>query len=91
MSIYTFVVDFGENFPLITKHTNILGGTLNAVQFSDALAELERVTKQRDELMVALQWFIENDDTNDTPSNWFWLEGLARGKAAIAKATESPV
>ena len=59
MSIYTFVVDFGEGAnPLISKHTNILGGKLNAVQFSDALAELELVKDQRDDLLEALDSLV---------------------------------
>jgi hypothetical protein len=56
MSIYTFSVDFGTGpHPAISKHTDILGGTLQAVQFSDALAELETVTEQRDDLLEALR------------------------------------
>ena len=57
MSIYTFVVDFGTGpHPAISRNTDILGGTLQAVRFSDALAELESVTEQRDELLeVAIE------------------------------------
>jgi hypothetical protein len=40
------------------------------------------------ELLEALKWYVENDDTNiGMEGNEFWEEGLERGKAAIAKAT----
>ena len=41
------------------------------------------------ELLAALKWYVENDDTNiGQEGNEFWEEGLAAGKAAIAKATQ---
>lgn len=40
------------------------------------------------ELLEALRWYIENDDTNiGMEGNEFWEEGLERGKAAVKKAT----
>lgn len=41
------------------------------------------------ELLEALQWFVENDDTNiGMAGNEFWEDGLNAGIAAIAKATK---
>ena len=86
MSIYTFVVDFGAGAnPLISKHTDILGGTLNAVQFSDALAELERVKKERDELLEALDQLVS---ARELPGDHCEIDqALPAARAAIAKAT----
>ena len=39
------------------------------------------------DLLEALLWYVENDDTDDTPHNEFYLNGLQRAKDAIAKAT----
>jgi hypothetical protein len=39
------------------------------------------------ELLEALRWYVENDDTNDTAHNEYYLKGLQRAKDAIAKAT----
>lgn len=38
------------------------------------------------ELLEALQWFVDNDNTDDQPYNQFWLDGLNKARAAIAKA-----
>lgn len=39
------------------------------------------------ELLDALIWFVENDDTNEgMPGNEYWEAGLNAGRAAIAKA-----
>lgn len=55
-----------------------------------------------DEMVEALQWFVDNDDTmeGDDPMpekgnlswdeiNAFWLAGLRRARAVLAKAREA--
>ena len=40
------------------------------------------------ELLEALKWYVENDDTNEgQEGNDFWLAGRDRARVAIAKAT----
>ena len=38
------------------------------------------------DLLSCLSWYVENDDTNDTEHNEFYLAGLARAKSVIARA-----
>lgn len=38
------------------------------------------------ELIKCLEWMIANDETNDIPSNGYWIEGLERAKRAVANA-----
>ena len=41
------------------------------------------------ELLEALQWYVQNDDTNvGQEGNEFYEAGLSRAEAAIAKATQ---
>lgn len=66
MSIFTFVVEFGDGpLPTVGRDTEILGGKLCAVRFDDALAELERATEQRDELLVALRVLLAHATYGD--------------------------
>ena len=66
-----------------------------------AAAELRRLHSVNAELLEALKWMVENDETNegDDPVeslgghswneyNSYWLDGLNKARAAIAKATE---
>jgi hypothetical protein len=66
----------------------------------DAMDELRRLHEVNVELLEALKWMVENDETNegDTPvkslggASWneindYWISGLNKAKAAIAKAT----
>lgn len=40
------------------------------------------------ELLEALVWMVANDDTNEADEgNAYWVDGLHRARAAIAKAT----
>ena len=52
-SIYTYVVEHGNERPAVGAHSIINGGKLNAVMFDDALAKLEAMeeflSKLRDE------------------------------------------
>jgi hypothetical protein len=54
----------------------------------DAREEVARLRALQEELVAALSWYVENDDTNESPDNQSWLEGKARAQAAIAKAKE---
>jgi len=42
MNVYTYVVAH-ENKPVVSSATELNGGVLKAVQFSDAIAELEEL------------------------------------------------
>jgi hypothetical protein len=67
---------------------------------SQAVAELRRLHEVNAELLEALKWMVENDETNegDDPveslggASWneyndYWISGLNKAKAAISKAT----
>jgi hypothetical protein len=67
---------------------------------SQAVAELRRLHEANAELLAALKWMVKNDETNqgDAPveslggASWnecnaYWISGLNKAKAAIAKAT----
>lgn len=43
MSIYTYVVDHGNNNPSVGAGTEVNGGKLQAVMFDDALLKLEQM------------------------------------------------
>ena len=55
------------------------------------LAAKSKDIADRDEiiadLLSCLTWYVENDDTNDSEHNAFYLAGLSRAKGAITKAT----
>ena len=65
-----------------------------------AAAELRRLHSVNAELLDALKWMVENDETNegDDPveslggQSWneynsYWLDGLNKARAAISRAT----
>lgn len=91
MSIYTFVVDFGDGpYPRVGRDTHILGGELTAVGGGDAFAELAGVTEQRDELLEAAKLFLAYDhhDHDDFEAMVIDYEAaISAARAAIAKAT----
>jgi hypothetical protein len=84
-----------------------LADELDAAPYSSqctnaAAAELRRLHEANAELLEALKWYVENDETNegDDPLekserinegetwnsiNAFWIEGLNKARAAIAK------
>lgn len=35
------------------------------------------------EIAECLEWYVENDDTNNCPDNEFWIEGLERARKAL--------
>lgn len=37
------------------------------------------------ELVECLEWYVENDDTNNYPNNEFWIEGLERARRALER------
>lgn len=47
-----------------------------------------RLAAAAPDLLEALKWYVENDDTNDSVYNEFYLEGLANAQRAIAKAAD---
>jgi hypothetical protein len=52
-------------------------------------AEIAELNATNQTLLKALEWFVENDDTNICEDgNEFWVDGLNAGIAAIAKATK---
>lgn len=40
------------------------------------------------ELLEALQWYVENDETNGYAGNQYYLNGKSKAQKAIAKATQ---
>jgi hypothetical protein len=61
-------------------------GTATAKLRAQHREEVARLRALQEELVAALSWYVENDDTNESPDNQSWLEGKARAQAAIAKA-----
>jgi hypothetical protein len=64
----------------------------------EAAYEIERLRAERDRLREALQWMVDNDDTNtgDEPLydhgglswneiNAYWIAGLNRARAALGE------
>jgi hypothetical protein len=75
------------------------GAASTQIEFR-ASKELRRLHEVNAELLEALKWMVENDETNegDDPVVWlggaswneyndYWISGLNKAKAAIAKAT----
>jgi hypothetical protein len=71
--------------------------------FPKTAAELRRLHSVNADLLEALKWMVANDDTNegDDPverlggQSWneynsYWINGLNKARAAIAKATGVP-
>ena len=64
------------------------GGSKNTPEQIAALLDNARLMAAAPEMLEALKWFVENDDTNiGQEGNEYWEDGLNRGIAAIAKAT----
>ena len=42
------------------------------------------------EILECLEWFIENDDTRDIPSNEYWIYGLERAREVVARQKGEP-
>lgn len=51
-----------------------------------------RLVASAPDLLAALQWYVDNDETNESTEqawdNKHWLDGKRRAEAAIAKATK---
>jgi len=43
------------------------------------------------EIVNCLEWYVENDDTNNFPSNEFWLDGLERARRALQEYHEEEI
>jgi hypothetical protein len=54
MTLHTILVEFPDDGPSYHKGMEVLGGHVIAVNFSDALAELERVKELCEDLTEAL-------------------------------------
>lgn len=59
-------------------------------QVIDLVDQNAELIKLQNEAKKALEWFIENDDTNDTLENEFWIEGLESGRKIVAKINNEP-
>jgi len=53
MAIHTIAVDFEGDGPSYKKGMKILGGTINAVQFNDALVELQNIKDLLDDVAMS--------------------------------------
>lgn len=63
----------------------ILPGEWNGCTYIESDAVLAAAAP---DLLAALRWYVENDDTNvQQDGNEFYTAGLRRAEAAIAKAT----
>jgi len=83
MSKHTIVLRFEDcEEPAYHAGMEVLGGSVEAVQFSDALDELQAIEEQRDELLEALEAMIEESD----PMKLNCGEPWCRARAAITKA-----
>lgn len=57
------------------------------VQYVKQLEATTKLAAAAPRMLKALQWFIENDDTNiGMAGNEFWEDGLNEGIAAVAQA-----
>lgn len=85
---------------------------VRSLDAADIAQEIMGLEDLRDELLAALKWMVDNDETNegDEPldndltagmlgvrpgATWneinaYWIEGLNRARAAIAKAEGTP-
>lgn len=56
--------------------------------WENTAAAVRKLTEERAELLEALRWYVDNDDTNiGQEGNEFWELGLDRARTAIANAT----
>jgi hypothetical protein len=86
---------------MTTKHTPAQWTTDNCVDYIDIIDANKNtiVVVENDnqhnakliaaapELLDCLLWYVENDDTNDTEHNEFYIAGMNRAKDVIAKVT----
>ncbi len=50
-------------------------------------ADIIEVFDQRNQLLEALEWYVENDDVNEgQEGNEFWEDGLNRARTIISRA-----
>jgi hypothetical protein len=89
--------------PEALRLANELDAYHTAPHHKQAAAELRRLHSVNADLLEALKWMVANDDTNegDDPverlggQSWneynsYWINGLNKARAAIAKATGVP-
>jgi hypothetical protein len=50
--------------------------------------EAKNIINLNDRLIAALRWYVENDDTNETEDNKFWLDGRNEAKRVLDDAKD---
>lgn len=68
MSIYTYVVDHGEHNPSVSAGTEVNGGKVIAVQFDDALAQIEEL----EDRLRAIGDFAHEHSTGPAAPDAMW-------------------
>ena len=43
------------------------------------------------EIVECLEWYVENDDTNNIPDNEYWLSNLERARKALESYHDSSI
>lgn len=102
MSKHTVVLSFEDGKePTYHAGMQVLGGSVGAVQFSDALEEMQLIEEQRDELLEALSAIVERidyyaslkDEGKPNIEDWAYTYSstdMIKARAAIAKARGTP-
>ena len=86
MSKHTVVLSFEDGKePTYHAGMQVLGGSVDAVQFSDALEEMQLLEEQRDEMLEALE-SAQMAIMGYRHQNAITLAALFKARAAIAKA-----
>lgn len=91
MSKHTVVLSFEDGKePTYHAGMQVLGGSVGAVQFSDALEEMQLLEEQRDELLEALEGVTEMAADMIQSMGFAGLALIEAARAALAKARGTP-
>lgn len=88
---YSAIVDGNDRYIVFQMADNDMdmehGKPISAPDMEEQQANA-RLIAAAPELLGALQWYVENDDTNEGDGNEFWLEGRDKARRIIEKATK---
>lgn len=81
----TFSKERLEELKKLVETTNIVDLYPREQKFMQAAALLPQYIEALEEARKALEWYVENDDTNiGQEGNGYWEAGLERGKQALS-------